>query len=82
MSIECKVPECGNPVFSTGLCRKHYERGEVGNSLSLFYFWVRKKSYRGVLCITHYRLVYSLWTYVERNYLTTSNTPDIQCAPG
>jgi hypothetical protein len=58
MSIECKVPECGNPVFSTGLCRKHYEQGRLATASP---------------CSI---------AYVERNYLTTSNTPDIQCAPG
>jgi hypothetical protein len=56
MSTECKVPSCGNPVFSTGVCRKHYERAKLETASPCSIFECRKKSYRGVLCITHYRL--------------------------
>jgi len=56
MSTECKVPTCGNPVFSTGLCRKHYERERLETASPCSIFGCSKKAYRGVLCITHYRL--------------------------
>lgn len=56
MSVECEVPSCGNPVFATGLCRKHYERERLETAPPCSVSECSKKAYRGVLCITHYRL--------------------------
>ena len=56
MTTECKVPSCGNPVFASGVCRKHYERERLETASPCSIFGCAKKSYRGVLCMTHYRL--------------------------
>jgi len=56
MSIECKVSSCGNPVFSTGVCRKHYEQERLKVASPCSVSGCIKKAYRGVLCITHYRV--------------------------
>lgn len=52
---ECKHPECGNPVFSTGLCRKHYERERLETAAPCSILGCTEKSYRGTECVTHYR---------------------------
>jgi len=55
MYRECKIPTCGNPVFATGLCRKHYEQERLATASPCSISGCGKKSYRGALCITHYR---------------------------
>ena len=52
---ECRYPDCGNPVFSTELCRKHYERERLETAAPCSVSGCKGKAYRGVLCVTHYR---------------------------
>ena len=53
---ECKILGCGNPVFSTGLCRKHYEQERLATASPCSFHGCNSPSYRGTLCATHYRL--------------------------
>lgn len=53
---ECKEAICGNPVFATGLCRKHYEQARLATAAPCSFDGCTAPSYRGDLCITHYRL--------------------------
>lgn len=53
---ECSVPSCGNPVFASGKCRKHYEQERLATAAPCSISGCDKKRYRGDLCITHYRL--------------------------
>jgi hypothetical protein len=52
---ECSHAKCGNPVFSTGLCRKHYEGERLATAAPCSFFGCAEKSYRGNLCAKHYR---------------------------
>lgn len=54
--LECRSPKCGNPVFATGLCRKHYEQARLATAVPCSVSGCNKKAYRGDLCRTHYRL--------------------------
>lgn len=54
--MECKAAGCGNKIFSSLLCRKHYERERLETAAPCSFFGCDKKSYRGDLCTTHYRL--------------------------
>ena len=54
--VECSVPSCGNPVFASGKCRKHYEQERLATAAPCSISGCSKKRYRGDLCITHYRL--------------------------
>lgn len=54
--MECKSAGCGNKIFSSLLCRKHYERERLETAAPCSVSGCDKKSYRGDLCITHYRL--------------------------
>lgn len=69
MSTECKVPSCGNPIFSTGVCRKHYEKERLETAAPCSFSGCNKKSYRGALCITHYRLA----TLAQRPFCVVPN---------
>lgn len=53
---ECKIPECGNPVFAGGLCRKHYDRERLAMAPPCSYLGCDAKAFRGTLCAAHYRL--------------------------
>lgn len=53
--IECQQAECGNPVFSRGLCRKHYEQEKLATASPCSVSGCQEKRYRGDLCTTHYR---------------------------
>lgn len=55
MYTECTVGSCGNPIFSTGLCRKHYEQERLKHAVSCSISGCSSKAYRGDLCATHYR---------------------------
>lgn len=52
---ECKTPSCGNSVFSTGLCRKHYEQERLARAAPCSFLGCTARCYRGDLCDTHYR---------------------------
>lgn len=54
--VECSEAVCGNPVFATGLCRKHYEQLRLSTAAPCSVSGCKATSYRGDLCITHYRL--------------------------
>lgn len=54
--MECKAHGCGNKIFSSLLCRKHYERERLETAAPCSISGCNKKAYRGDLCITHYRL--------------------------
>lgn len=54
--MECKAQGCGNKIFSSLLCRKHYERERLETAAPCSIYGCNKKAYRGDLCITHYRL--------------------------
>jgi hypothetical protein len=53
--VECSVDGCGNPVFSRGLCRKHYEQERLETASPCSFVGCNNKSHRGSLCATHYR---------------------------
>ncbi len=53
--IECKHASCGNPVFSTNLCRKHYERERLETAAPCSISGCTGRAFRGVLCAKHYR---------------------------
>jgi hypothetical protein len=53
--IECSEVGCGNPVFSRGLCRKHYERERLETAAPCSVSGCQNKAYRGNLCAEHYR---------------------------
>lgn len=53
--IECKEANCGNPVFSRGVCRKHYEQEKLVTASPCSFSGCQEKSYRGTLCAAHYR---------------------------
>jgi len=53
--VECVIESCGNPVFSKGLCRKHYEQERLATAAPCSVLNCDKKTYRGLLCATHYR---------------------------
>ena len=52
---ECKIPECGNPVFAGGLCRKHYDRERLAMAAPCSCLGCTAKAFRGTLCEAHYR---------------------------
>lgn len=52
---ECNKANCGNPVFSSGLCRKHYEQERLATASPCSFLGCSKPSFRGTLCSTHYR---------------------------
>lgn len=52
---ECKTPSCGNPVFSLGLCRKHYEQDRLAKADPCSFSGCTARCFRGDLCETHYR---------------------------
>lgn len=52
---ECKHAGCGNPVFSSGNCRKHYERERLETAAPCSVSGCSNKSFRGDLCSKHYR---------------------------
>lgn len=52
---ECSYAGCGNPVFSTGICRKHYERERLETAAPCSIPQCANKAYRGTLCGHHYR---------------------------
>lgn len=52
---ECSYAGCGNPVFSTGICRKHYERERLETAAPCSVSGCEYKVYRGTLCGYHYR---------------------------
>ena len=52
---ECSHQKCGNPVFATGLCRKHYEKERLETAAPCSFSGCKEKSYRGDLCAKHYR---------------------------
>jgi len=53
--IECSVGQCGNPTFSSGLCRKHYEQERLKSASPCSILGCTKSSYRQGLCSPHYR---------------------------
>lgn len=53
--MECHYEGCGNPVFSAGICRKHYERERLEKASPCSISGCDLKSYRGTLCSKHYR---------------------------
>lgn len=52
---ECRYATCGNPVFSTGVCRKHYERERLETAAPCSVSGCGGKDYRGGVCAKHYR---------------------------
>lgn len=52
---ECSYANCGNPVFSRGICRKHYEKERLETAAPCSISGCEKKAYRGDLCSDHYR---------------------------
>lgn len=52
---ECSHADCGTPVFSRGLCRKHYEQERLSTAAPCSFSGCGNKSYRGDLCAKHYR---------------------------
>lgn len=52
---ECSHANCGNPVFSRGICRKHYEKERLETAAPCSISGCEKKAYRGDLCSEHYR---------------------------
>lgn len=52
---ECAVLGCGNAVFSSKLCRKHYEQVRLSTALPCSISGCNKQSFRGELCEPHYR---------------------------
>lgn len=53
--VECKSPECGNPVFAGGLCRKHYDRERLATAPPCSISGCKAKSFRSGMCEPHYR---------------------------
>ena len=53
--VECKIPGCGNPVFATQLCRKHYERERLATASPCSISGCQARSFRGGMCEQHYR---------------------------
>lgn len=52
---ECKIPDCGNPVFAGGLCRKHYERERLETASPCSVSGCLATAFRKTLCEPHYR---------------------------
>ena len=53
--IECQYEGCGDPVFSSGICRKHYEQEKLERASPCSISGCGNKAYRGTLCSIHYR---------------------------
>jgi hypothetical protein len=53
--VECRSQSCGNPVFATGLCRKHYEQERLETASPCSFVNCKNKAFRGTLCSIHYR---------------------------
>lgn len=53
--VECKIPSCGNQVFATEVCRKHYEEERLSKASPCSIQGCENRSYRGTLCAPHYR---------------------------
>ena len=53
--VECKLPECGNPVFAGGLCRKHYDKERLATAAPCFVSGCQAKAFRAGKCEPHYR---------------------------
>jgi hypothetical protein len=54
--VECNYKSCGNPVFSRGICRKHYEHEKVAAAPPCSMPDCSNNAYRGDLCAMHYRV--------------------------
>ncbi len=54
--LECKLPDCGTPVFAGGLCRKHYERERLATAAPCSVSGCCSKAFRGTKCEAHYRV--------------------------
>lgn len=52
---ECKTPDCGNPVFAGGLCRKHYDKERLATAPPCSVSGCAAQSFRAGLCEPHYR---------------------------
>ena len=52
---ECSYANCGNAVFSRGICRKHYEQERLATASPCSFSECKNRSYRGDLCAKHYR---------------------------
>lgn len=52
---ECSHANCGNPVFSRGICRKHYEQERLETASPCSFVGCTNKAYRGDLCSAHYQ---------------------------
>jgi hypothetical protein len=52
---ECSHTRCGNPVFSRGICRKHYEKERLETAALCSFSSCKNKAYRGDLCSAHYQ---------------------------
>lgn len=52
---ECRLSECGNPVFAAGLCRKHYEKERLERAAPCSVSGCQAKSFRAGKCDSHYR---------------------------
>lgn len=52
---ECKIPDCGNPVFAGGLCRKHYDKERLARAAPCSVSGCSSKAFRGTQCEAHYR---------------------------
>ncbi len=52
---ECITPDCNNTVFSTRLCRKHYERERLATASPCFVPECTRPSHRTGMCDMHYR---------------------------
>lgn len=53
--VECTTPTCGNPVFATGLCRKHYDKARLETASPCSVSACTARAFRGGLCEPHYR---------------------------
>ena len=52
---ECSHVNCGNPVFSRGICRKHYEKERLETASPCSFSGCQNPSFRKTLCSKHYR---------------------------
>lgn len=55
MYIECLINQCNQVVFSSGLCRKHYEQERLKLASPCSVTGCTAGSYRQGLCSSHYR---------------------------
>lgn len=52
---ECKIPDCGNPVFAAALCRKHYDKERLATAPPCSFSGCTAKAFRAGKCEPHYR---------------------------